>query len=293
MPPKVYLDAPAARRLPRDARARRRAGDAQVGHVASPATRARGLPAVIGRGLLSRREDGEPLALLDARAVTALRTGAVAAVATQALAREDARTVGVVGCGLHGAWAARCLAAAGYGPGVCFDPRRGGRRRARRRAGLGAGPREEALAARRRLLRHARARAGRRRRRPAPGPAPEHARRRRPGQGRGDGRRGRRAATLFCDEWAQAVARRRADRRRRGGPRHARRGHATSARCSPARRPGAAGPDAVTLFDSTGLAIQDLAVAGRRAGGAARRAASTAPSRLALGAPAPASRGAR
>jgi len=31
--------------------------------------------------------------------------------------------VGVIGCGLHGAWAARCLAAAGYGPGVCFDPR--------------------------------------------------------------------------------------------------------------------------------------------------------------------------
>ena len=30
-----------------------------------------------------------------------------------------------MGCGLHGAWAARCLAAAGYGPGVCFDPRAG------------------------------------------------------------------------------------------------------------------------------------------------------------------------
>ncbi len=24
---------------------------------------------------------------------------------------------------MNGAWAARCLAAAGYGPGVCFDPR--------------------------------------------------------------------------------------------------------------------------------------------------------------------------
>jgi ornithine cyclodeaminase/alanine dehydrogenase-like protein (mu-crystallin family) len=31
--------------------------------------------------------------------------------------------VGIVGCGLHGAWTARCLAAAGYGPGVCSDPR--------------------------------------------------------------------------------------------------------------------------------------------------------------------------
>jgi alanine dehydrogenase len=34
-------------------------------------------------------------------------------VAAQALAREDAKTVGIIGCGLHGSWAARCLAAAG------------------------------------------------------------------------------------------------------------------------------------------------------------------------------------
>jgi len=33
--------------------------------------------------------------------------------------------MGIVGCGLHGGWVARCLAAAGYGPGVCFDPRTG------------------------------------------------------------------------------------------------------------------------------------------------------------------------
>ena len=30
--------------------------------------------------------------------------------------------MGIIGCGLHGLWAARCLAAAGYGPGVCADP---------------------------------------------------------------------------------------------------------------------------------------------------------------------------
>jgi ornithine cyclodeaminase/alanine dehydrogenase-like protein (mu-crystallin family) len=50
-----------------------------------------------------------------------LRTGAVAAVAAQELAREDAATVGLIGCGVYGAWAARCLAAAEYGPGVCYD----------------------------------------------------------------------------------------------------------------------------------------------------------------------------
>jgi ornithine cyclodeaminase/alanine dehydrogenase-like protein (mu-crystallin family) len=58
---------------------------------------------------------------VDARAVTALRTGAVAAVAAQELGSEDARSVGIVGCGFNGAWAARCLAAAEFGPGVCFD----------------------------------------------------------------------------------------------------------------------------------------------------------------------------
>jgi ornithine cyclodeaminase/alanine dehydrogenase-like protein (mu-crystallin family) len=31
--------------------------------------------------------------------------------------------VGVIGCGVNGGWAARCLAAAGYGPGICADPR--------------------------------------------------------------------------------------------------------------------------------------------------------------------------
>ena len=72
--------------------------------------------------LVSDADDGEPLAMLDARAVTALRTGAAAAVATQELAREDARTVGIVGCGLHGLWVGRCMADSEYGPGVCFDP---------------------------------------------------------------------------------------------------------------------------------------------------------------------------
>ena len=60
---------------------------------------------------------------MDCAAITSLRTGAAAAVSAQALARDDARTVGLIGCGVNGAWAARCLAAAGYGPGVCFDPR--------------------------------------------------------------------------------------------------------------------------------------------------------------------------
>src|SRR3954451_5286725 len=121
MPPKVYLDASPNgdfRAMPA-----RGAGLAILKWVTSfPANPAAGLPVVMGVICVSSLADGEPLALVDVRAVTALRTGAVAAVATQELAREDAASAGIVGCGLHGSWSARCLAAAEYGPGVCFDP---------------------------------------------------------------------------------------------------------------------------------------------------------------------------
>src|ERR671937_980802 len=122
MPPKFYLESPGHgdfRAMPA------RGGDlAMLKWISSfPGNPAQGLPTVMGVVVLSDATTSAPLALLDARAVTAMRTGAVAAVAARALARDDARTVGIVGCGLHGAWAARCLAAAGFGPGVCADPR--------------------------------------------------------------------------------------------------------------------------------------------------------------------------
>src|ERR671932_525388 len=121
MPAKVYLEAPPNgdfRAMPA-----RGSGLAIVKWVTSfPGNPARGLPVVMGVVCVSSSESGEPLALIDVRSITALRTGAVAAVAAQELAREDARSVGIVGCGLHGAWAARCLAAAEFGAGVCFDP---------------------------------------------------------------------------------------------------------------------------------------------------------------------------
>ncbi len=122
MPPKVYLESPPFG----DFRAMPALGDglASLKWVTSfPGNPEHGLPTVTGIICLSDAENGEPLMLLDARSVTALRTGAVAAVAAQTLARQGARTVGIIGCGLHGAWAARCLVAAGFGPGVCHDPR--------------------------------------------------------------------------------------------------------------------------------------------------------------------------
>src|SRR4051794_7025412 len=121
MPSKVYLDAP-------DGSGDFRAMPARGGGLAMlkwgtsfPGNGAKGLPGVMGLVCVSDASDGRPLALIDARAVTMLRTGAVAAVAAQELAREDASSVGLVGCGVYGAWAARCLAAAEYGPGVCYD----------------------------------------------------------------------------------------------------------------------------------------------------------------------------
>ena len=121
MPPKVYLDAPPTAT---SARCRPRAPDwrSSSGSPRSRGNPEAGLPVVMGMICVSSALDGRPLALVDVRAITALRTGAVAAVAAQELAREDARSAGIIGCGLHGAWAARCLAAAEYGPGVCFDP---------------------------------------------------------------------------------------------------------------------------------------------------------------------------
>ncbi len=122
MPAKVYLDSPPHG----DFRAMPALGEglALLKWVTSfPANSARGLPVVRGEILLSDAETGEELAVIECSSVTSLRTGAAAAVSAQALAPRDARSVGVIGCGVNGAWSARCLAAAGYGPGLCFDLR--------------------------------------------------------------------------------------------------------------------------------------------------------------------------
>src|ERR1700721_2755594 len=113
MPAKVYLQSPPFG----DFRAMPARGDgfAMLKWITSfPANPANGLPTVQGLICLSDADTGTPLMILDARSVTALRTGAVAAVAAQALARSDARSVGVNGCGLHGVWAGGGLGAARY-----------------------------------------------------------------------------------------------------------------------------------------------------------------------------------
>ena len=257
MPAKVYLDSPPHgdfRAMPA------RGGDlAMLKWISSfPPNPARGLPAVLGVVILSDAQTSSPLAVLDARSVTALRTGAVAAVAARALAREAAPRVGVIGCGLHGTWAARCLAADGYGPGVCFDARSEAAEALAAELGWEVGSRRDALACDVVCC-------------VTPGfEIVVDAGDLRPGMhlnmlgadgpGKAEATPGAVAScALFCDEWEQAS---------HGGELTAAvaAGLVTREQVTDlgavltGEAPGRAGPEAVTLFDSTGLAIQALAI---------------------------------
>jgi ornithine cyclodeaminase/alanine dehydrogenase-like protein (mu-crystallin family) len=258
MPAKVYVDAPPAG----DFRAMPARGDglATLKWVTSfPRNPERGLPVVAGALLVSSAETGELLAILDCASVTSLRTGAAAAVSARTLGADGAKTVGAIGCGVNGTWAARCLAAAGFGPGVCFDPRQEAAEELAAERGWRTGTREEA-AAQDVVVTVT----------PADRPVIEAA----------DLRPGQHLATLgadahgkaeveldalarcrlFCDEWEQAS---------KGGELS---GAVTAGRIARddvteigdvllGRVPGRRDAEEITLFDSTGLAIQDLAIA--------------------------------
>jgi alanine dehydrogenase len=78
-----------------------------------PGNPAVGLPTVMGLVLLSDASNGTPVAVLDAGAVTALRTGAAAVLAAETLGREDAATAAVIGAGVNGRAAAKTFLARG------------------------------------------------------------------------------------------------------------------------------------------------------------------------------------
>jgi len=257
MPPKVYLDASPNgdfRAMPAKG-----AGIAILKWVTSfPRNPQAGLPVVMGMICVSSVGDGEPLALVDVRAVTALRTGAVAAVAAQELAREDARTVGIIGCGLHGTWAARCLAAAEYGPGICFDPDPEAAGQLAGELGWDAGTREDALGCdvvtcitpgNEPVVREDDL---------VPGVHLNMLGADGPGKAEAEPKAVA-ACQLFCDEWEQAS---------HGGELTGaveaglvtRDDVAELGAVLTGSHPGRSAPDRVTLFDSTGLAIQDLAL---------------------------------
>ncbi|MEA2273212.1 MAG: alanine dehydrogenase [Solirubrobacteraceae bacterium] len=258
MPAKVYLDSPGFG----DFRAMPARGDglALLKWVTSfPGNPERGLPTVTGIVCLSDAETGEPLMLLDARSVTALRTGASAAVAAGALAREGASSAAVIGCGLNGAWVGRCLVAAGYEEGVCCDPRPEVASALAAELGWSVGSRADALACD--VVSCV-----------TPGSSiVVDAGDLRPGlhlnmlgadgPGKAEATVGAVAScVLFCDEWEQAS---------HGGELTGAveagmvgRDQVTELGAVLAGEVvGRPGPEAVTLFDSTGLAIQDLAVA--------------------------------
>lgn len=59
----------------------------------------RGLPIIYASVLVLNAETGQPRAMMDGTALTAIRTGAATGLATQLLAREDAKIVGCIGAG--------------------------------------------------------------------------------------------------------------------------------------------------------------------------------------------------
>jgi alanine dehydrogenase len=61
-----------------------------------------GRPTIQGTIMLADAANGTPLAIMESGSVTALRTGAATAVAAKYLARGDARTATIVGCGVQG-----------------------------------------------------------------------------------------------------------------------------------------------------------------------------------------------
>ena len=258
MPAKVYVDAPPAgdfRAMPA-----RGEGLAILKWVTSfPENPARGLPVVIGALLVSSADTGELVAIIDCASVTSLRTGAAAAVSARALARDGAASVGIIGAGVNGGWAARCLAAVGYDQGVCADARTEQAEALAAELGWRAGSREEAAAQDVVVT-------------VTPGDEPViFAADLRPGQhlavlgadahGKAEVELDALArCRLFCDEWEQAS---------KGGELSGAVAAGLVARDvvgelgaviasdAPGRRDG----EEITLFDSTGLAIQDLGIA--------------------------------
>jgi alanine dehydrogenase len=258
MPPKVYVtNYPAGdfRAMPALG-----GGHALLKWVTSfPGNPLQGLPTVTGVVLVSDAENGQLRAVLDAASVTALRTGAAAVLAAETLGRSDAVTAAVIGAGVNGHAAARTFLARGR-PVSVWDVNEGRARHVAQELGAELAPSlAEALDAdllvtvtpgHEVLIGEGSLRAGQHvSLMGADGP----------GKAEMAGSELARA-TLFCDDWEQAS---------HGGEL----AHAVEAGLVTEQDVTALGQvlmgaaqgrsDAgeITAFDSTGLAIQDLAIA--------------------------------
>jgi alanine dehydrogenase len=255
MPPKVYVPAyPAGdfRAMPALG-----AGHALLKWVTSfPGNPERGLPTVTGVVLLSDASTGTLVAAFDAAAVTALRTGAAAVLAAETLGRDGAAAV--IGVGVNGRAAARTFLARGRRV-VLHDVDAARAEAAAGKLGAEAVSRDEALAADVVVT-------------VTPGREVVFAEGSlRPGQhvslmgADGPGKaeiavRELERVRVFCDDWEQAS--------HNGDLAHAveagRLGRSDVTQLGDVLAGAAAGrrgDDEITVFDSTGLAIQDLAIA--------------------------------
>ncbi len=258
MPPKVYVtNYPAGdfRAMPALG-----GGHALLKWVTSfPGNPQLGLPTVTGVVLLSDAETGQLRAVLDAASVTALRTGAAAVLAAETLGRADAATAAVIGAGVNGRAAARTFLARGRRVSI-WDVNEERARQVAAELGADVAPSlEAALGAdllvtvtpgHEVLLTEGTLQAG------------QHVSLMgADGPGKAEAARSELArAHLFCDDWEQAS---------HGGEfAHAveaglltREDVADFGKVLTGQAEGRRTAGDITLFDSTGLAIQDLAIA--------------------------------
>lgn len=77
-----------------------------------PGNASRGLPTIHALVVWFDAETGRPVAILDGATITAMRTGAASGVGTRLLARTDAETLAVIGAGAQAEWQIRAVLAA-------------------------------------------------------------------------------------------------------------------------------------------------------------------------------------
>jgi ornithine cyclodeaminase/alanine dehydrogenase-like protein (mu-crystallin family) len=69
-----------------------------------PGNASRGLPVTSGLMILNDGETGAPVAILDAGSLTAQRTGAVGGLGVKFMTPMNISSMGIIGCGVQGAW---------------------------------------------------------------------------------------------------------------------------------------------------------------------------------------------
>jgi alanine dehydrogenase len=101
MPPKIYLDLP---KYEGNFRAMPAYIDGYVGIKwvsVYPNNHSHNLPSVLATIILCDPNTGQPLAIMDGTCITAIRTGAIGGVAVKYLARQVSSVIGIIGAGMQ------------------------------------------------------------------------------------------------------------------------------------------------------------------------------------------------